>query len=526
MPLNGELDAGLGADDRGPSSGVAYPPGGDGRRGGGLAREVGHREPEHRGGNHRAGTGQSVNGGGVGRAANGRPVNGRPAPGTPANGNGAHGDAGAGNGVDPALLAVLSDTGSFANLPTWAAFEPESTGSHRPPEVTEPEPSWRLGGGWSEPTGSWPAIPDAAHADDSPAEQSWPDLDVPAESDVSWFGGLDGNGNGNGDGDGDGDGAAPAGDVREAGPGRSGPAGLLPGSTAPAAPAGPSGPSAVGDRGDGPWHPEVGRTGWPAGASAAPPPAAPPVGAGFTAPLPPMQFIQPNNDAASARNGATPHAPADAGGALDGGGSGTWRRPRHSASGAEGVDPLDGHDGSGPVGAEGLAEADEPDKVTASHRTTVVLRYVLGRLAVDQVRRLTRGAALLPLVGLGLLAVQPRWIGAVLFVLGVAIMVMRRVTIRKLERLSLADRFRPVEDELRGAVEAGKASLRVELRRVALPSRSWQVPLFAMRLARGKVRAQAKAKLREVDVDRVLPRAQLVRALRVLDDATTTPEQR
>jgi hypothetical protein len=77
-----------------------------------------------------------------------------------------------------------------------------------------------------------------------------------------------------------------------------------------------------------------------------------------------------------------------------------------------------------------------------------------------------------------------------------------------------------VEVELRDAVEAGKTSLQVELRAVGLPNRSWQLALFAVRLARGSARADARARIRQVDVDRVLPRAQLERALRLLSDAT------
>jgi hypothetical protein len=155
-------------------------------------------------------------------------------------------------------------------------------------------------------------------------------------------------------------------------------------------------------------------------------------------------------------------------------------------------------------------------------RTTTILRYLMGRLAVDQVRRLTRWAFVVPLAGALLLLVRPRWIGAAVLGLGVLLLLGRVVAVRLLERVSLARRFRPVEEDLRGAVEAGKANLRGELRRVGLPSGAWALPLSVLRLARGSARSRSRSRLREVDIDRVLPRAQLERALRVLDRATPT----
>jgi hypothetical protein len=170
-------------------------------------------------------------------------------------------------------------------------------------------------------------------------------------------------------------------------------------------------------------------------------------------------------------------------------------------------------------GTVGAADA-EASRAGAGRRTTVVLRYLLGRLAVDQFRRVTRWIWLVPVLGAVLLLVRPRWIGLAVICLGVLLFAARMVLVALLRRLSLARRFRPVEEELCSAVEAGKASLRVELRSVGLPNRSWRLALFAARLARGSARADLRSRLRQVDVDRVLPRAQLERALRLLDDAT------
>jgi hypothetical protein len=168
-----------------------------------------------------------------------------------------------------------------------------------------------------------------------------------------------------------------------------------------------------------------------------------------------------------------------------------------------------------------LAAADpETVQVGAGRRTTVVLRYLLGRLAVDHFQRVTRWVWLLPLLGAGLLLVRPRWVGLAVIALGLLLIVARAVMVAVVRRVSLARRFRPVEEELCSAVEAGKANLRVELRSAGLPNRSWRLAFFATRLARGSGRDDLRSRLRQVDIDRVLPRAQMERALRLLGKST------
>jgi len=152
-------------------------------------------------------------------------------------------------------------------------------------------------------------------------------------------------------------------------------------------------------------------------------------------------------------------------------------------------------------------------------RTTVILRYLLGLLAVDHVRSLSRWAFALPVVGLVLLVVRPRWIGLAVIVLGVLLIVGRIVAVRMISRRTLPRRYRPVEDELRAAVEAGKANLRGELRRVGMPTSALALTRSVVRLGSSDSRRTARSRLRDIEIDRVLPRAQLDRALRVLDEA-------
>jgi hypothetical protein len=152
-------------------------------------------------------------------------------------------------------------------------------------------------------------------------------------------------------------------------------------------------------------------------------------------------------------------------------------------------------------------------------RTTVVMRYLLGLLTLEHFRRVTRWAWLAPVVGLALLLVHPRWIGLAVVILGVLMVVVRWIASGVIHRAALPRRFRPVEPQLLGAVEAGKTNLRVELRNAGLPTRSWKLAIFAVRLARPSNRSDLRDRLRQVDVDKVLPRVQLERALRLLEDA-------
>jgi hypothetical protein len=191
----------------------------------------------------------------------------------------------------------------------------------------------------------------------------------------------------------------------------------------------------------------------------------------------------------------------------------------------------DGPDWAGGVVGDGVPGAFDPGNTgtwrvrdvvpgaDGGRRTTVILRYLLGLLAVDHVRSLTRWAFALPLVGLVLLVVRPRWIGLAVIALGVLLIVARFAAVRLISRRTLPRRYRPVEDELRAAVEAGKANLRGELRRVGMPSSALALTRSVVRLGSSDSRRTARSRLRDIEIDRVLPRAQLDRALRVLDEA-------
>ena len=284
-----------------------------------------------------------------------------------------------------------------------------------------------------------------------------------------------------------------------------------------------------------------------------------PSGTGWPRPTPPAGPARPDPGPAQLdRPATTDHDPADPfrpgpPAAADRGPAGRRRSPPVAAGGEPGdlgrpypgpggvvpgprrqVDEMNASGGSGMRQGDGMRGAFDPgdtgtwrvrDVVPGAdggRRTTTILRYLVGLLAIDHVRALGRWAFPLPVIGLLLLLVRPRWIGLAVIVLGILLIVARVVAVRLISHRTLPRRYRPVEDELRAAVEAGKANLRGELRRVGMPNSAMALPRSAVRLGSSDSRRTARTRLRDIEIDRVLPRAQLDRALRVLDEAPTS----
>jgi hypothetical protein len=264
----------------------------------------------------------------------------------------------------------------------------------------------------------------------------------------------------------------------------------------------PAGPAPVADRGE-----EVGPASYGPASEAVAPAAYLTAPAGYGMPIPAAQQYPP-----PVADTPPPWAVQPARDPLE-----TTGARRHDWAGertSPGFGAVDGFDDGTPVNAPaGLGR-----------RTTVVMRYLLGLLTLEHFRRVTRWAWLAPVIGLVLLLVHPRWIGIAVVVLGVLMIVVRQVASGLIHGAALPRRFRPVEPELLGAVEAGKTNLRVELRNAGLPNKSWKLAVFAVRLTRRSNRADLRDRLRQIDVDKVLPRAQLERALRLLDDAVPPRE--
>ena len=138
-------------------------------------------------------------------------------------------------------------------------------------------------------------------------------------------------------------------------------------------------------------------------------------------------------------------------------------------------------------------------------------RYLVGR-AIGQ--SVSASLLLVALVVLGLAALiewgahQTFWAVLVTLV-GVAVLATRALLRAVLRRISAADQVGPLETRLRALVSDTRADVLAELRRLGLPGRTWTLPLLALRLARRSRRQQTLDRLREFQLDRVVPPARI-----------------
>ncbi|MEP7020496.1 MAG: hypothetical protein ABI808_07590 [Pseudonocardiales bacterium] len=138
-------------------------------------------------------------------------------------------------------------------------------------------------------------------------------------------------------------------------------------------------------------------------------------------------------------------------------------------------------------------------------------RYLVGRAVIESVSNSLLIAALVVLALAGLVE---WWAGStfwaiVIAVVGLGILAMRAILRGVLRRLSGAARYRPIEQRLNALVENTKSDVFGELRRVGLPSHIWTLPLLPFRFLRQERRRETVAKLRDFDVDRVVPKARV-----------------
>lgn len=136
-------------------------------------------------------------------------------------------------------------------------------------------------------------------------------------------------------------------------------------------------------------------------------------------------------------------------------------------------------------------------------------RYLVGRAVAEA---LSRGLLLLAVVLLagaaGIWAAGSTFWGVVVGILAVAVVLMRRVVLAVLRRLRVAGGDPALDARLGQLVAATRKDVLAELRRLGLPSRSWTLPLLAVRLL-GRRRRETADKLRAFQIDRVVPAARL-----------------
>ncbi|HEX5493149.1 MAG TPA: hypothetical protein VFX70_01060 [Mycobacteriales bacterium] len=163
-----------------------------------------------------------------------------------------------------------------------------------------------------------------------------------------------------------------------------------------------------------------------------------------------------------------------------------------------------------------LAERHGQSADAARAGVVVVVRFLVARTAVDQLKRFFRLGWFVAAVGLVLVFSGPRLVGVALLALSLLLAMARGVTVWVVERTAVARAYRDVREDLASAVEAGKANVRRELERVGLPSSRWRMPLFVLGLGRRSGRTETSTRLEHVNLEQVLPRAQIDRAMTIL----------
>lgn len=98
---------------------------------------------------------------------------------------------------------------------------------------------------------------------------------------------------------------------------------------------------------------------------------------------------------------------------------------------------------------------------------------------------------------------------ALVAIVAVLMLLVRWVLMAVLSRLTATRQYAPIERRLRQMVADTRGDVLAELRRVGLPGRLWTLPLLAVRLLRRRTRAETFARLRGIDLDRVVPASRI-----------------
>jgi hypothetical protein len=153
-----------------------------------------------------------------------------------------------------------------------------------------------------------------------------------------------------------------------------------------------------------------------------------------------------------------------------------------------------------------------------------VLRYALGRLAIERLRFLFLAKWLLAAFGVALIFVGDAWpdsriVGVVLLVLFGLAWLAQFAVVSVIRRLAVPRRYRPAFAALESAVSDWWPRLAAELRRVGLPAGLFGVAGLAGRLLLRRLRPEERLALREVRLANVFPGADLRRARQLFEEA-------
>jgi hypothetical protein len=162
---------------------------------------------------------------------------------------------------------------------------------------------------------------------------------------------------------------------------------------------------------------------------------------------------------------------------------------RPPSPGAGGVKPEVGFGGTNPLAAGLLA------------------RYLVGRVVAARVSISLLITALVLLAGAVALWVWgPHWLAILIGLIALAVFAFRALVVAILRRIMGVGQLGSAEDKVRALVADTQGDLRRELRRIGLPATVFGMPLLMIRLI-GRRRAATFARLKQFDVNRVVPRS-------------------
>lgn len=154
-------------------------------------------------------------------------------------------------------------------------------------------------------------------------------------------------------------------------------------------------------------------------------------------------------------------------------------------------------------GAEAEVGFGGSDPLTAG----LLSRYLVGRVVAARVSISLMIMALVLLAGAVALWVWgPHWLAILVGLLALAVIALRALIVAILRRIMGVGQLGPAEDKVRALVADTQGDLRRELRRIGLPATVFGMPLLMVRLI-GRRRAATFARLRQFDVNRVVPRS-------------------
>lgn len=210
-----------------------------------------------------------------------------------------------------------------------------------------------------------------------------------------------------------------------------------------------------------------------------------------------------------------PRDAAPSTGARPGGGSPGSAGPGRTPGIAEPGSAEPGIAGSGIAGSGGAgsggAGLPEDTSVGSFRQGNLGTQMALGRYLVGRViaARISAGLMVTALVILALAAVDwfigPHWLAVLIALLALPVLLARAVARWFIDRVTEASLFAPAEDAVRRMIGQTGGDFRRELRRIGVPASMFGFPLLLARMMRGKSRRTLLLRMRDFEVDRVVP---------------------